>query len=257
MHRLALAVAAALVLHVLFLMIIVPEPQVKLPEIEGSGQVTVSIIRSSPQVEHPEVVTVPDRTDEVEVPEKSAPEAPEQVEQEEPEKTHTEVPEEVPLEPPETTEEIDQVFSKENIQEASPEPIIDQPEERNVTDQNDKDAATDEQRNKQLEQDEVSSFSSNQESLQDPQPIFHRNRPPKYPPLARKRGWEGTVILEVDIRSDGMVKDIQVKQSSKHKILDKEALRAVRKWHFQPGSKAGKFVDMEVLVPVHFTLQDQ
>ena len=243
MPRLALAIIAALVLHVLLLMIVVPDPQVENPEIKGSGQVTVSIAHFSPEIEKPVDAIVEEQ--EIEEPvehieekmqqivEKIVPTQPIEPQEPEPVIFKEQPLKSIPVETQENLEQIDPVL------EDNPDTVI---EKKNDTKQR---------------QREVLPVSSETESLQSPEPIVHRNKPPKYPSLARKRGWEGTVILEVDIRNDGMVKDIQVKQSSSYEMLDKEAQKTVRKWHFQPGSRAGKFVDMKVLVPVHFMLQEQ
>ena len=238
MPRLAMAIAAAFTLHILLLMIVVPEPQIFQPEIMGSGQVTVSIIRSSPQIDHPEVEPQP-RVDEVIYKDEI------ETQTEVVEEVQEEMPDEKPLqEVVQKVEELEKVNPATEVPKDVPAVI-----KKQVT----------ESTNKRAEQEasESSVYSSNVETLQDPQPLANKNEPPQYPALARKRGWEGTVILEVDIGSDGMVKKIELKQSSSYAILDKEAMRAVRKWQFQPGSKAGKYIDMTVLVPVHFTLTEQ
>jgi protein TonB len=87
-------------------------------------------------------------------------------------------------------------------------------------------------------------------------PIYQSNQPPEYPGLARRRGWEGTVLLEVDVSEGGLVKSVQVHTTSSHDLLDNAALDAVKNWGFQPGTKGGKPVAMRVLVPVHFVLKD-
>lgn len=92
--------------------------------------------------------------------------------------------------------------------------------------------------------------------LQQAVPLAVDNRPPDYPALARKRGWEGKVLLEVAVASDGGVQEVRVQNGSNHDLLDEAALRAVREWRFQPGTRDGKPVAMQVLVPVHFILQD-
>ena len=51
------------------------------------------------------------------------------------------------------------------------------------------------------------------------------NPPPKYPMLARRRGWEGTVQLSVLVLEDGRVGDISVLTSSGHPLLDDTALK--------------------------------
>ena len=87
-------------------------------------------------------------------------------------------------------------------------------------------------------------------------PIYQSNQPPEYPGLARRRGWEGTVLLEVDVSEGGLVKSVRVNTTSSYGLLDNAALDAVKNWRFQPGTKGGKPVAMKVLVPVHFILKD-
>ena len=87
-------------------------------------------------------------------------------------------------------------------------------------------------------------------------PRYEVNRPPEYPDLARRRGWEGTVLLEVEVAGDGEVRSVRVHTSSSYGLLDEAALAAVGKWLFKPGMRDGKPWAMKVLVPVHFVLKD-
>lgn len=48
-----------------------------------------------------------------------------------------------------------------------------------------------------------------------------------YPRLAQRRGWEGTVVLQVRILSDGRLGDIAVKSSSGRALLDESAASAL------------------------------
>ena len=82
------------------------------------------------------------------------------------------------------------------------------------------------------------------------------NPKPKYPKLARKRGWQGRVILSVHINSEGQPVDIQIKQSSGHKILDRAALKALQKWTFQPARKAGMRIASRLNIPIRFDLMN-
>lgn len=86
-------------------------------------------------------------------------------------------------------------------------------------------------------------------------PLYRRNPPPPYPGKARHRRLEGTVILEVQVSSEGSVEDLRIKESSGHRILDQAAMSSVRKWVFEPGRRNGLRIAMTVLVPVRFTLQ--
>jgi protein TonB len=86
-------------------------------------------------------------------------------------------------------------------------------------------------------------------------PRYNRNPPPAYPSIARKRGYEGTVILDVFVKTDGRVGELRVATSSSHKLLDRSAVKAVKRWQFEPGKKADEIVAMWVKVPVVFRLR--
>ncbi len=87
------------------------------------------------------------------------------------------------------------------------------------------------------------------------EPAYDLNPAPEYPRLARRRGWQGTVLLAVEVKEDGSVGAVSVRTGSPYPILDESALEAVKKWRFTPGTKDGLPVAMEVLVPVHFVLR--
>ena len=61
------------------------------------------------------------------------------------------------------------------------------------------------------------------------------NPPPAYPPLARKRGWSGTVVLVVEVGNAGQVLAVRLARSSGHAILDATAREAVVAWRFTGG----------------------
>ena len=92
--------------------------------------------------------------------------------------------------------------------------------------------------------------------IRQAEPLPALNRPPSYPKLARKRGWEGTVVLEVDVNRDGTVESVRVRTSSSYTLLDREALAAVRKWRFTPGTMGGRPTATKVMVPIHFMLRE-
>ena len=89
----------------------------------------------------------------------------------------------------------------------------------------------------------------------DATPLYRLNPAPEYPLIGRKRGYQGTVILEVLVTQEGRVGDLRVVASSGYSVLDQAALASVRTWIFEPGMKAGKTVDMWVKVPVRFRLE--
>jgi TonB family protein len=86
-------------------------------------------------------------------------------------------------------------------------------------------------------------------------PRYLENTPPVYPSIARMRGYEGVVLLAVEIFADGRVGSLKIKKSSGYSVLDRSALEAVRIWKFDAGRKLGKPVNMWVDVPVKFILK--
>lgn len=86
-------------------------------------------------------------------------------------------------------------------------------------------------------------------------PRYSENPPPEYPAIARRRGYQGTVILEVFVKESGRVGNLRIAESSSHSLLDKAALKAVKRWKFQPGRRQGLPVAMWIRVPVDFRLE--
>jgi protein TonB len=86
-------------------------------------------------------------------------------------------------------------------------------------------------------------------------PLYRRNPIPDYPMIARKRGYQGTVVLEVLVSREGRVKELSLSASSGYSVLDQAALASVKSWLFDPGTRGGEKVDMWVKVPVRFELE--
>lgn len=80
------------------------------------------------------------------------------------------------------------------------------------------------------------------------------NDPPRYPYLARRRGWEGKVVLRVLVTAEGEARTVRLLQSSGYRLLDKSAISAVKKWRFVPASRGGSPVAGSVDLPVSFKL---
>ncbi|MGA6926324.1 MAG: energy transducer TonB [Desulfosarcina sp.] len=85
-------------------------------------------------------------------------------------------------------------------------------------------------------------------------PRYSENPPPRYPTIARKRGYQGTVVLDVLVKADGQVGDLRIVESSTHTLLDRAAASAVKAWQFEPGRHGDRVVAMWVRVPVRFAL---
>lgn len=87
-------------------------------------------------------------------------------------------------------------------------------------------------------------------------PLYRQNPPPAYPPLARRRGQEGTVQLDVLVNSRGGVNAVRLAETSGHDLLDRAAMAGVQTWLFEPGKRGEQTIDMWVRVPIRYALHD-
>ena len=83
---------------------------------------------------------------------------------------------------------------------------------------------------------------------------YLQNPKPVYPPISRRLGEQGKVVLRVRVSALGQSMQVDIKQSSGHPRLDEAALSAVEKWRFVPARQGSEAVEAVVLVPLHFTL---
>lgn len=88
-------------------------------------------------------------------------------------------------------------------------------------------------------------------------PLYLKNPPPQYPAAARRRGYEGTVRVEVLVDREGKVRDLRLVESSGHAMLDRAAIGAVKGWRFEPARRGEEKVEMWVTVPLTFRLKDK
>jgi protein TonB len=86
-------------------------------------------------------------------------------------------------------------------------------------------------------------------------PRYRDNSRPIYPRLAQTRGYEGTVLLSVEVLSNGCAGRTKVKSSSGYALLDQSALDTIKQWSFEPGKKKGLPVSMWVDIPIRFALK--
>jgi len=79
---------------------------------------------------------------------------------------------------------------------------------------------------------------------------------PAYPRHAREMGWEGTVVLRMEIRADGTVAEVKVQRTSGHRVLDQAAVATAQGWKFAPETDGGFTMPAVVDVPVRFDLEN-
>ncbi|MRD73666.1 TonB family protein [Rhodocyclus tenuis] len=84
---------------------------------------------------------------------------------------------------------------------------------------------------------------------------YLHNPPPVYPPLARRAGEDGKVVLRVWVNAQGGADSVELHVSSGSSRLDEAALKAVRQWTFVPAKRGDTPVASPVLVPILFRLE--
>lgn len=78
--------------------------------------------------------------------------------------------------------------------------------------------------------------------------------PPAYPRDARRQGWEGAVVVRLQVGVRGDVKATTVQKSSGHALLDEAAIRGVQPWRFHPAKDGEIPIPSTVDVPIQFSL---
>jgi len=76
---------------------------------------------------------------------------------------------------------------------------------------------------------------------------------PEYSQEARKKKYEGVVLLSVVVTSEGKAANIRVIKSP-GLGLDEKSVEAVRNWRFKPAMKNGMPVAAKVPIDCHFRL---
>ena len=87
-------------------------------------------------------------------------------------------------------------------------------------------------------------------------PIPIRQVEPRYTAAAMNASLEGSVDVELTVQTNGTVGDVRVTRSLDKVLgLDDEAIRAARRWLFQPGMlSGGPRVPVRLTVTLHFQL---
>lgn len=77
---------------------------------------------------------------------------------------------------------------------------------------------------------------------------------PEYDDKDRKNKVTGTVVLSLVVTKNGRVADIKVVQSL-NDGLDRQAIKAISQWTFEPASRDGKPVAARIRVETTFNLR--
>lgn len=84
---------------------------------------------------------------------------------------------------------------------------------------------------------------------------YLQNPAPSYPPLARRMGEQGKVVLRVLVSVEGFAARVELKSSSGSSRLDQSALTTVKGWRFVPASQGEQKLAAWVFVPIVFALE--
>jgi len=83
---------------------------------------------------------------------------------------------------------------------------------------------------------------------------YLNNPRPPYPATARRMGYQGKVILRVEVLANGMAGQILLHTSSQYALLDDAAKQTVSTWRFTPAQHLGQAVTQWFLIPINFSL---
>lgn len=88
----------------------------------------------------------------------------------------------------------------------------------------------------------------------DVQPIVRMD--PKYPTQAARDGINGYVKFRVTVLEDGTVGDVEIIEAEPKRVFDREVIRAVKRWKYQPKIENGKPVKQTVTTQLDFNLDE-
>lgn len=85
---------------------------------------------------------------------------------------------------------------------------------------------------------------------------YLHNPRPTYPPMSRRLGEEGKVLLKVRVSADGRPLAVDLEKTSNFTRLDEAALDVVKRWRFVPAKRGDEAVEASVIVPLVFRLEE-
>ena len=83
---------------------------------------------------------------------------------------------------------------------------------------------------------------------------YLHNPKPVYPPMSRRFGEEGKVLLKVRVTPQGTAEQVDIQTGSGYSRLDSAAREAVQRWRFVPARRGDEAVAASVIVPITFAL---
>lgn len=83
---------------------------------------------------------------------------------------------------------------------------------------------------------------------------YLNNPPPPYPPLSKRMGEQGQVVVRARIEANGTASQAEIRTSSGFERLDRAALETVKRWRYVPGKRGGVPEAMWFNIPIRFVL---
>jgi periplasmic protein TonB len=84
---------------------------------------------------------------------------------------------------------------------------------------------------------------------------YLQNPRPGYPPVSRRLGEEGKVLLRVRVTAEGQPATVDLEKSSNFERLDEAARQVVARWRFVPAKRGEQAIEATVIVPIVFRLE--
>lgn len=84
---------------------------------------------------------------------------------------------------------------------------------------------------------------------------YLQNPKPAYPPMSKRMGEQGRVVVRVLIGVDGGAQKAEIRTSSGFDRLDQAALATAQRWRYVPGKRGGVAEAMWFNVPINFVLE--
>ena len=77
-----------------------------------------------------------------------------------------------------------------------------------------------------------------------------------YPAIARRKGWQGVVKLELHIEADGSITGLQLDETSGYAVLDRAALQCLQAANIPDATQWLRGKPADIIVPVEYRLVD-
>jgi protein TonB len=77
-----------------------------------------------------------------------------------------------------------------------------------------------------------------------------------YPAIARRKGWQGVVKVELHIEADGSITGLQLDETSGYAVLDRAALQCLQTANIPDATQWLRGRSADIIVPVEYRLVD-